>query len=127
MCVVPQNTSIAGSELVFNVQSICTEAGKPADPFNINCVGRTCAQIDGIDAIALGFTINGKLLVTISNSYKLIIINKEVVQWCRRKDEFIFNNTIRCPALDTACAGATIVTVDPTDPVPPPCESHDPR
>lgn len=73
VCVVPQNTSIAGSELVFNVQSICTEAGKPADPFNINCVGRTCAQIDGIDAIALGFTINGKLLVTISNSCKLII------------------------------------------------------
>ena len=50
---------------MFNQQSICTEAGKPADPFNVNCVGRMCAQIDGIDEIALGFTVNGKLSVTI--------------------------------------------------------------
>ena len=68
MYVVPENVSIAGSKLVFNVQSICTEAGKPAKQFNVNCVGRRCAQIEGVDLIALGIEVRGgKLSVTISN------------------------------------------------------------
>ena len=64
---------------MFNLQSICTEAGKPADPFNVNCVGRMCAQIDGIDAIALGFTVNGKLPVTIVTVVTSLSSSK---MWC---------------------------------------------
>ena len=49
---------------MFNVQSICTEAGKPADQFNVNCVGRRCVQIEGIDSVSLAIAIGGKSLIS---------------------------------------------------------------
>lgn len=66
ICHIVGNTSIANSTLVFNMQSICTEAGKPADKFNVNCVGHRCVQIQGTDLVALGITVNGRLSVTVS-------------------------------------------------------------
>ena len=53
---------------MFNVQSICTEAGKPADQFNVNCVGRRCVQIEGIDSVALAIAIGGKSLISNINN-----------------------------------------------------------
>ena len=58
---VPVNTSIGGSILTFNQQSICTEAGRPADPFNINCVQHRCSQLVGTDLFALQIQVRGKL------------------------------------------------------------------
>ena len=56
---------------MFNVQSICTEAGKPSNQFNVNCVGRRCVQIEGTDLVALAIVVNGMLLVTIGNCCNL--------------------------------------------------------
>ena len=73
MYTVPENASIGDSTLVFNTQSICTEAGMPASQFNVNCVGHRCVQIEGIDLIALGITIKGTLSVTISNHCNILL------------------------------------------------------
>ena len=59
ICLVG-NASIAGSELVFNQQSICTGAGKVNEVFNVNCVGRRCVKIEGIDSVALAIEVDSK-------------------------------------------------------------------
>jgi len=106
---------------VFNVQSICTEAGKPFDPFNVNCVQRRCVRIKEVDLVALRIKVDGKWLVAINNYYVTIIlmIYEDEEQWCRKENELIFDATVVCPAVETACANATIEIVDD---VPPPCE-----
>lgn len=49
------------------------------------------------------------------------IVHEEVQQWCRRKDESIFNGTVICPDTEMACALSTPETIDlNNDPVPPP-------